>query len=142
MQKLVVILTFCLGFLAFSPAALAGDCSEDPRSCFDGFRGDDSVITEDGEAERTFSFPPVKAGFVLDLKNTDVLPHISIEAVDFSVPYAGDFAVDVGVATSRIFTSLTWEVIPIVKVGPSIWAGYNVKEGDMAFGVGISILDF
>lgn len=140
MRKLAVLLILCFVWLGASAPAIAA-CPDNPRDCFD-FKDDDSITTESGKPERTFSFPPLKAGFVVDFRNRDILPHISIEVKAFEVPYIGDFALDAGVATSRVFTSLTWEFLPIVKIGPSIWVGYNVKENDFAFGVGVSMLDF
>ena len=140
MQKLVVLLILCLTWLGASSSAHAA-CEDNPRDCFD-FNDDGSVNTESGKAERTFSFPPMKAGFVVDFYNKDILPHSSLEVKAFEVPYVGDFALDVGVTTSRVFSSLTWEFLPIVKIGPCIWAGYNIKENDPAFGVGVSMLDF
>ena len=140
MRKLAVLLMCCFVWLGASSPALAA-CEDDPRDCFE-FEDDDSITTESGKAERTLSFPPLKAGFVIDVYNRDILPHISIELKAFEVPRVGDFAFDVGVATSRVFASLTWEFLPIVKIGPSIWAGYNVRENDPAFGVGVSMLDF
>ncbi len=126
-----------------SGTVLAGDtCKDDPRECFDGFEEDDTIIPKDPKVKRTFSIPPIKVGFVVDLYHRDILPHISMELLDFTLPYAGDFTIDTGVATSRVMLSLTWEFIPIVKMGPSIWVGYNVREDDPAFGVGISVLDF
>lgn len=144
MQKLFLFLGLLISFILVSPSsALADDeCKEDPRACFDGFRDDDSIDPKDEDVEKTFNFPAIKAGFIVDFGERDVLPHISVEVVEFSVPKIGDFALDVGVASSRVFSSLTWELIPIVKVGPSIWAGYNVKDNEPAFGVGVSILDF
>lgn len=144
MKKLLMCLVLSTSFiLGTSSLSYAGDpCKDDPRECFDGFGDDDTIEPKDPKVKRTFDFPAVKAGFIIDFKDTDVLPHLSVEAFDFSVPKIGDFAVDVGVANSRVFAALTWEVIPVVKVGPSIWAGYNVKEQDPAFGIGISILDF
>jgi len=143
MRKLVVVLALFATLFSANSVAFAGeDCEDDPRACFDGFEDDDSVITKSKKAERTFSIPPIKAGFIIDLKNRDILPHLSVEILEFELPYLGDFALDTGVATSRVFLSVTWEFIPIVKAGPSVWAGYNVRENEPAFGVGLSILDF
>lgn len=149
MRKLLLLLMVCFVFLASSVvSALAeGDCrcEDDPRCCFGEFEEDDSITTESGKAERTFSLPPVKAGFLIDIYNRDLLPHITMGLKSFTVPQFGswgDFSIDVGVATSRAFVALTWEIIPIVKIGPMLWGGYNVKETDAAFGVGFSMLDF
>jgi len=117
-------------------------CADDPRLCFDGFKDDGTVVTRDGQAEKTFSFPYVKAGFIVDVTEKDVLPHIAVEVASANLPYIGDLSIDVGVATSRTMVSLTWEFIPLVKAGPLIWAGYNVKLGTAAYGVGFSVLDF
>lgn len=144
MRKLLMCLVLSVSFILASSGNVYADdkCKDDPRECFDGFEDDDTIVPKDPHVKKTFDFPAIKAGFIIDFKNTDILPHLAVEALDFSVPKIGDFAVDVGVANSRVFTALTWEVIPIVKVGPSIWVGYNVKEKDPAFGIGISILDF
>lgn len=144
MIKLLVCLSMLLTLSLLSNITFAEDpkCEDDPRACFEGFDPDGGIITRDGEAERTFSFPPVKAGFIVDVYNRDVLPHISAEVYEWDVPWNGNIALDVGVATSRVITSLTWEFLPIVKAGPSIWAGYNVKENDYAYGVGFTMLDF
>jgi len=125
-----------------APAYAEDECKDDPRACFDGFEDDDTIKPKDPQVKRTFDFPAIKAGFIIDFKETDVLPHLSVEVFTFSVPKVGDFAVDAGVANSRVFTSLTWELVPIVKVGPCIWVGYNVKAEKLAFGIGVSILDF
>lgn len=121
-------------------------CEDDPRACFedpaDPDAPDGPIVTRDGEAERTFSFPPIKAGFIIDVYNKDILPHISAEVLAIEAPWNGDFSIDIGVAASRVFTSLTWEFIPIIKAGPSIWVGYNVKEASQAYGVGFTVLDF
>ena len=144
MQRLVVSLTLCfVFFLAGSGAVYAEkpQCKDDPRACIDGFDENGNVIIG-GKAKKTYSFPPIKAGFLVDFYNVDLLPHIGLEYKQLTVPYVGDLAFDVGVATSRAYTSVTWEAIPLIKAGPSVWAGYNVRENSVAFGVGFSILDF
>lgn len=118
------------------------DCGDDPRECFDGFEEDDTIITKDKAVKRTFSFPPIKAGFVIDVHNKDILPHVGVEVLEIDAPWGGDYSLDVGVAASRVFTSITWEFIPIVKAGPSIWVGYNIRQGGPAYGVGVTVLDF
>jgi len=143
MRKLVVLLTLCCVFFLAGSSALAEDkCKDDPRACFNGFDDKGEIIPDGGKAKRTYSFPPIKAGFLIDVYNRDLLPHIGIELKQFSLPYVGDLAWDAGVATSRAYTSITWEFIPIIKAGPSIWVGYNVRENSPALGVGFSILDF
>jgi hypothetical protein len=141
MRAFLVLLLVCLGSF-FNPAYAEGDCSEDPRACFDGFEEDGTIKTKSGKAERTFSMPALKAGFIVDVWTLDVLPHMSIELRTFELPWLGDFSLDTGVATSRLFVSVTWELIPFVKIGPSLWAGYHVREEVFAGGVGVSILDF
>lgn len=142
MKKLLVCLGVCSS-LFFSTVSLAEDkCKDDPRACFDGFENDGTVKPKDSKVKRTFSFPPIKAGFVVDIYNRDVLPHISLELKELHLPYIGDLSFDVGIATSRVFGILTWEFIPIIKAGPNLWVGYNVKESSPAFGLGFSILDF
>lgn len=147
MLKFCTCLILFLGSLMVKPAmSWAGDpdCAktpDDPR-CVVVVDDDDSVDTGDETAKKTFSMPPMKAGFMFDFYHTDLLPHLAMEAFLFNVPKLGDFTIDIGVATSRAFVTLTWEVIPIVKIGPAVWVGYNVREEDPAFGVGISLLDF
>jgi len=123
-----------------SKSALADDgCKDpnDPESCFDGFDDDDNIKTDDGKAEKTFAFPPIKAGFIVDFHHKDIAPILSLELLSFS-----DFAIDVGVAQSRVFVTFDWVMIPIVKIGPFLWAGYNVPMNDFAGGLGVAILDF
>ncbi len=142
MKKLLVCLGVCVTLLMSNYAYADDKCKDDPRKCFEDPKGNGKVVPKDPDVRRTFSFPPVKAGFIIDFKHKDILPHISVEVVEFTVPRVGDFAVDVGVAVSRVFTALSWELIPFIKAGPSIWIGYNVKENDYAYGVGITLLDF
>lgn len=143
MRKLVMCLVLCFVWLGSTVVVYADNkCKDDPRECFDGFEDDDTIKTKSGKAERTFAFPPIKAGFVIDFYNRDILPHISLELQEFTVPFAGDFSLDVGVAASRVFITLSWEFIPLIKAGPTVWGGYNVREEEAAFGVGVSILNF
>lgn len=124
-----------------SHADVNPECADDPRECID-IDPNGKVTPKDPSVLRTFSFPPIKAGFVVDMRHWDVLPHIGVEVLEIDAPWSGDFSVDINVATSRVFTSLTWEFLPIIKAGPLVWAGYNVKEKDAAYGIGFSILDF
>ena len=125
MKLLVACLTvFFLSISAVSTvrAGCEEDCKNDPMGCFDGFHEDGTIRTCSGKAERTFSMPSLKAGFVVDLYTLDILPHMSLELAEFSFPFLGDMSADVGVATSRLYLSVTWEVIPIVKIGPTLGA--------------------
>jgi len=133
----LLCLTFLLGNNSFSWA----DCADDPRDCFGEFDEEDNLPTESGAAERTFALPPLKAGFIVDLYKRDILPHISVGLWSFSAPL-GYISLDAGVATSRVFINVVWEVIPIVRIGPCVWGGYNVKENTPAFGIGLSMLNF
>lgn len=145
-KTLLILFLVSLGFV-FSPANVFAedDCPEEDKVCTgEGedelcfcFDEDDKIETPDGEAERTFSIPPIKMGFVFDFHNTDLLPHFGIQI--FSI---GDISADFAVARSRVFISLNWELVPIIKLGPSVWAGYNVRETEPAYGVGVSILNF
>jgi hypothetical protein len=137
------LIPFCLSIL-FAGNALANespDCTLpenkfEPRCIFE-FDENDQVHTESGKAERTFAFPPVKTGFVYDVYSQDIEIHLSLEVLYFK-----SFALDLGVASQRAFVSLTYEFIPVIKIGAGIWAGYNVTEEQPAFGVGVAILDF
>lgn len=128
-RSLFCLLVFLLSFIP--TVALADDDT--------GIIVDENgqVHTDDGKAERTFSFPPVKTGFLLDVYNVDIQLHLALELYSF-----GDYTIDIGAASSRGFVALTWEFIPVIKIGASLWAGYNVVENEPAFGVGASILEF
>jgi len=117
---------------------LAGKCGEsgDPRDCF-SFDPNGKVHTDSGQAEKTYAFPPIKAGFIFDFNTVDITPHISIEAYEVH-----HFELEFGIANSRVFTSIGWQVIPIIKLAPVIWGGWNVKDKTYAYGIGINILDF
>lgn len=138
----VFLVLFLVSLFPFAAHAQEGDCdlSENPRCGFE-FEEDGTVKTESGKPERTFSLPPFKGGFVFDFYNRDITPSVLVQMFDFEV-VDEDFGVEVGVATSRLFVSLSWEIVPIVKIGPSVWAGYHISENDPAFGLGVSILDF
>lgn len=144
MIRLLISLSIWLTLSLSSSFSYADElkCEDDPRACFEDFEDDDTIIPKDKTVARTFSFPPIKAGFVIDVYNRDILPHISVEVIELNAPWSGDYAIDVGVATSRVFTSFSWEFIPLIKAGPSIWVGYNVREKSQAYGVGFTILDF
>lgn len=140
------LLTRCLiPFLVVSAlvGTAAAKCPDNPQDCFD-FNEDETVNTESGGAERTFSIPPMKVGFVVDLNNRDILPDwtIQIPHAELDLPKAGALTLNVGVATSRIFASVDWEIAPIVRLGPTFWVGYNVKAEEIAYGLGFAILDF
>ena len=121
--------------------ALAEDCEdgdESPR-CLFKIDEDGKLTTKSGDPERTFSIPPLKTGFILDLGVPDFLPYAALEIFDFEV-FNTDFAVDIGGTTGRMFVSFDWELITLLKLGPTIWAGWNVPEEKMSFGVGFTIL--
>jgi len=138
-KKLLV--SFLVSIFIVVPCVSFADGRTNPRDNFT-FNDDGSVNTRDGKAEKTFSFPPMKAGFIVDVKHFDVTPHMALEMVEFGAPWIGDFALDLGVAAGRLFVSLDWELVPIIKIGPTVWVGYNVREEDVSYGVGVSILDF
>lgn len=142
MRVLMVLFLTCLLSVKFYNTSYAEDkCREDPRECFD-FNDDDSITTNSGKAERTFSFPPVKTGFVFDFRHRDITPHLSVEVVSIPVGKLGDLTIDGGIAASRLLGSITLEFLPIIKAGPNLWVGYNVKENDIAYGIGVSFLAF
>lgn len=111
-----------------------------PRCLFD-FDEDGKVKTKDGIAERTFSFPPLKVGFIFDVNHIAVLPYGAIEMFDWDM-FGEMFNSNFGVSWNRVFVDLSWEIVPIMKIGPTIWGGYNVGEKDWAAGVGVNILKF
>jgi len=142
MIKLLSFLILCLSLMLSSGLSFASSCESDPRDCFDGVEDDGEVVPKDSDIKRTFSIPPVKAGFIIDFYHPDILPHIAMEVFEFSIPRVGDFAVDIGVSSGRVISVLTWEAIPVIKIGPTVWAGYNVRRESAAFGIGFSMLDF
>lgn len=119
------------------------DCTEDdvrPRCQFE-FDEDGRIRTKSGDAERTFAFPPLKTGFILDIGVPDFLPYVALEI--FNVGILGEtFAMDVGGSSGRIFLSLDYELLPIMKLGPMLWFGYNVPEETYSYGLGFTILKF
>lgn len=146
MKKCVVFLaSLCLISFVNVASAQEVDCddpvNEDNPRCHVKVDDEGDVKTKSGKAERTFSFPSIKQGYIFDFYNPNVLPYFSIEALEFDLAEE-DFAIDIGSTVNRVFGSLTWEFIPIAKVGISVWGGYNVIETEPAFGVGVSILDF
>ncbi len=141
------VIFFLLCFLISQPASADTDvgtpCQEDdkrPRCLFE-FEDDGQVKTKDGKAERTFNFPAMKIGFLVDFKHLDIVPFGSLEAFSWTL-FEEDFSLDLGLAQSRIITSLSWSMIPIIEIGPMIFAGYNVREKDWAAGLGFQMLKF
>lgn len=126
----------------FSSVAKA-TCPEVPRDCFT-FDENGQVHTDSGAAEKTFNWPPMKIGFLVDFNYKDILPDwtIQIPHTEIDLPYGQALALNAGVATSRAFISLDYEAIAIIRMGPTIWCGYNFLQEDIAWGVGFSILDF
>lgn len=141
MKRLIKYSILILVLLVGQSSLTHAECSDNPRDCFKGFNGD-TIVTNSGKAERTFSVPPMKAGFLVDFSDLDVLPFVSIELLSVGLPVVDDVTLDLGVATSRVFIDVVFEFIPIVKIGPSIWIGYNVPNSDISYGVGVSFLDF
>lgn len=125
-------------FLVFPLLLLANSAygQDNPRDHFE-VDPDGTVHTDDGKAERAFSLPPIKTGFLVDVYNPSIDVHLSLELVNVN-----DFTFDVGVASDRVFVAVTWEFIPVIKIGPSVWGGYNVSEKEPSFGVGFSVLEF
>jgi hypothetical protein len=119
------------------------DCKEyDLRpQCLFTIDDDGKVHTEDGEAERTFSFPALKTGFILDMRAPNLLPFISMELLEWGM-FGESFSSDIGGTAGLAFISLNWEVLPIIKLGPTIWGGWNVPEKQYTFGAGFTIIKF
>lgn len=118
-------------------------CTEDDLrpSCLFDFDEEGQVKTESGEPERTFSLPPMKAGFIFDARAIDLTPSLSVELIDWEM-FSEDFALDFGVAHSRIFVSFDWLFIPIFKAGPMVWAGMDIPGRTWAAGLGITFIKF
>lgn len=145
MCKIILILSvlFCGTAYAEPPPPEEMPCvpgDERPRCLFD-WDDDGRVKTESGIAERTFNFPPLKVGFIFDAKNIAVLPYGSIQVVEWGM-FGEMFSTNIGVSWNRVFADFAWEAIPIMKIGPTIFGGYNVGEKDYCIGVGVNILKF
>lgn len=146
----MMIFKCLLALMLISSVAYADDptpeevpcVKDDPRPrCLFEFEEDGQVHTKDPRAERTFKFPPLKAGFIFDVNHKAILPHIGIQIVDWDM-FGETFNTNFGVSWMRTFVDFSWEIVPIMKIGPSIWAGYNVEENDWAAGIGFNILKF
>ncbi len=149
MKKLSVLLAcFLAASLAYPTYIIAqpdaGPSKEQPkkspRDLFE-FGKDGKVIPKSDKPARTFNFPPLKTGFIIDFKNLDIMPFLGLELKEWDIG-KHTFNLDLGVAQSRVFMSVGWEFIPIINIGPTIWAGYNLVENDYAVGVGVMMLDF
>lgn len=141
-----VIITLLLMFYIVATASAEDrpdDCEENDLrpQCLFTIDDDGQVHTDDGQAERTFSFPNLKTGFVLDVVAPNLQPFIAVEVVEWSL-FGENLAIDIGGSTGLAFASLDWELIPIMKLGPTIWGGWNVPEKKYAFGVGFTIIKF
>ena len=121
---------------------------KDPRSYFD-IDKDGKVKTKSGKAEKTFSFPDIKVGFIFIAPQMDILPVLSLEIYEFKkVPFYFDFGISPHVA----YLSVGYNVISIFEVGIFAWAGYHFLDRDeefwgqkfygMSFGLGITVLKF
>jgi hypothetical protein len=113
---------------------------ERPRCLFD-FDQDGKVKTESGVAERTFDFPPLKIGFIFDVNHKAVFPHAAIQLVEWEM-FGEIFATNFGASWNRVFVDLSWSAIPLMYIGPTIFAGYNIGEKDWSAGIGVNILRF
>lgn len=115
---------------------------DDPRpQCLFDFDPDGKVHPKDPRAERVFEMPPLKTGFLVDVRAPDVVLYVSIQLLHWNI-FGEDFAITAGAAPSRAIMTLDWEVIPIMRIGPNIWGGYNVPEKEWTFGAGFTILKF
>lgn len=113
-----------------------------PRCLFE-FDEDGEVHTESGVAERTFDFPPLKVGFIFDATSVNVYPYAAIQVKEWTMFGGEIFSTNLGLSWNRALIDLHWAAIPIMYIGPSIWAGWDFSgDGSWAAGVGVSILKF
>lgn len=133
--KIIILL-----FTTFCSLAHAEEKKTNPRDLFT-IDENGKVETKDKKAERTFSIPPIKTGFIFNVKDPSFTPAISVEAFEFDIAEEY-FAFDIGGAENTFFVSLGWELVPLLRIGPSVWYGYNIKEKSSGFGVGFTFLKF
>lgn len=144
MKNVIIVLLFVLSMVSTAVGEKRpDDCVENDLrpQCLFTIDDNGKVHTDDGKAERTFSFPALKTGFVLDLRAPDFLPFVSIELAKWKM-FGETFATDLGGTAGLVFVSLNWQYIPILKVGPTIWGGWDVSEEQYTFGAGFTIIKF
>jgi hypothetical protein len=142
--KLILVLLVSLLSVQISYAEeRPDDCIENDLrpQCLFTIDDDGKVHTDDGKAERTFSFPALKTGFILDMRAPNLLPFISMELAATEI-LGESFAIDIGGTAGLAFVSLNYELVPIMKLGPTVWGGWNVPEKEYTFGVGFTIIKF
>lgn len=94
------------------------------------------VVQEEGS-----KYPPLKTGFLVDLdpEGRDGFFYLGLDVVDWKW-FDQQFSVDTGIASGRIVTGLSWSPLFDGKVGPFIWAGYNIADNAAAYGIGFTVL--
>lgn len=121
---------------------------KNPRDYFK-FDKKGKVKTKSKNAEKTFSFPDIKVGFIFVAPQLDVLPMLSVELYEFEkVPFYFDF----GLSTHLLYVSLGYNIIPIYEVGVFVWVGYHfidrnkefwgVNFRGLCFGLGATVIKF
>jgi len=121
---------------------------KDPRSYFK-FKKDGTVKTKSGKAEKTFSFPDIKVGFIFIAPQFDALPVLAVELYEFKkVP----FYFDIGISPHVAYLAVGYNIIPIFEVGVFGWVGYHFLDKDkeffgrkfygISFGIGVTIIKF
>jgi len=83
----------------------------------------------------------LKSGFLIDFdpKNRDGFFYVGLEMVDWKMGKE-EFSLDFGIANSRLMLGLGWGAFYKGKVGPFVWAGYNIADNSPAYGVGLTVL--
>lgn len=131
MKRLLLLLVLLL-----LPKTVWAKCEDNPMDCFT-IDKDGKVHTDDGKAERTFGLNAVKTGFIIDAIKPSVEVHLSMEIVKWK-----DFYLDGGLAHGRVFAAIGYELVPVIKIGVDLWAGYNLLDNAPAAGIGVDILEF
>ncbi len=109
--------------------------------CLFHFDPNGQVHTQDGIAERTFSFPPLKIGFIFDLHSVGLFPYGAIQVVDWWM-FNQEFSVNAGLSWERAIVDYHWSIVPLLDFGPSIWAGWDFQNESFSAGLGVTILKF
>ncbi len=113
----------------------------DPPPGLFRFDAQGQVKTQTGQAERTFAFPDLKVGFIVDIANPDIVPHTTLELVDGAL-VGQRISLDAGVALHRLVIGLSWKFLQPIELGPFLWLGYHVPDQRFAWGVGFSLVHF
>ncbi len=128
MRKLVSSSVFLL--------ALAGSAEAEPKEFTCDVKGSSIHCTAAED-----NLPTLKTGFLVDLdpEGRDGFFYVGLEVANWRVSEK-EFSLDFGIASSRVMVGLSWGAFYNGKVGPFLWAGYNIADNSPAYGVGFTVL--